>query len=168
MVCMPYLGHPVTQVAGTCIPFNEATTTCLVQSECDNWVEGGGATDVATYTVNFGRFSCVDGYCRPCNGTYWGNVTKTCTGWDHATQTGSSLPGETRSCNATTGWFIGGGHLDTPTPAPTTLAPTSPPSSSSTTAITSRGGSSTSDALTIEQRWSVLFVSTMMLTVSVL
>ena len=148
--CRPYLGRPDNVYAdGYCVPFDEATKTCTSTLDCDVYQVGFQTLT----TLRLGRFSCVNGYCRPCNTTYWGNATKTCTAWDHTTQTGSSRPGETRSCNAM-GYLVGGGALATTQPPPST---TPPPSATATAASTTTasatnaagGTTTTSDGVSV-------------------
>lgn len=163
--CRPFLGRPDNTYAdGYCYPFEESTRACVTPADCDVYQAG---FETLT-TIRFWRFSCVDGYCRPCNAvrtlsisarsdlqpeslspqTHWGNTTKTCTAWDHVTQTGSSRPGETRSCNAQ-GYLIGAGVLATTQPPPTT---TPPPATTTVTTVgtttskppTTTGGGATS------------------------
>jgi hypothetical protein len=133
--CRPFLGRPDNTYAdGYCTPFDESTKTCFTTLDCDTYTYGY----LTLTTLRLGRFSCVNGFCRTCNISYWGaGVVKNCTTWNHVTQTGSSRPGETREC-AATGYLIGGGALATTPPPPTT---TTPPSATSVTTKPSTTGS---------------------------
>ncbi len=135
--CRPFLGRPdATYMDGYCYPFDRATQGCSNAADCDFWQYG----NINGEQVNFGRFSCVGGFCRPCNQSYYGvNVTKTCGPWNHASQTGSSRPGETRMCGAD-GYYVGGGQVNI------TAAPTPSPSPATITTTTTGGSSTTSAA----------------------
>lgn len=115
--CRPFLGRPDNvYAAGYCTPFDQSTKACFTTLDCDTYTVGFTTLE----TLRLGRFSCVNGFCRPCNQSYWGvGVVKNCTAWNRVTQTGSSRPGETREC-AATGYLIGGGTLATTAPPPST------------------------------------------------
>lgn len=129
--CRPWQFRPDdTFLDGTCVPFDQGGKSCFSNADCDVWTYGYYAP---LTTVRLWRFSCVGGFCRPCdpsNTTYW-NGTKICTAWDHKTQTGSSRPGETRTCGPD-GYLVGGGVLATTQPPPST----SPPPSITTNVVT--------------------------------
>ncbi len=141
--CRPWQDRPDdTFLDGTCVPFDESTQKCFSDADCDVWTFGLYAP---LTTVRLWRFTCLGGYCRPCNPanvTYW-NGTKLCTAWDHVTQTGSSRPGETRTCGSD-GYLVGGGVLATTLPPPTTA----PPPSATTTTTTTTGGATHATAST--------------------
>lgn len=112
---------------GKCVPFDRAGTGCNSNLDCPILVStSSGSTAV-------GYWSCVSGFCRPCNQTTYGTAAITCAGGSPYPQ--SSRPGETRQCGAD-GYWIGGGAINvggsTTSAAPTSAPATSPaPSSSS-------------------------------------
>lgn len=142
--CRPFLGRPDNVYAnGYCTPFDQATKACFTTLDCDTYTYGF----LTLETLRLGRFSCVNGFCRPCNQSYWGaGVVKNCTAWNHVTQTGSSRPGETREC-AATGYLIGGGALATTAPPPTTTAPPSVTTVTTKPSTTGSGPTTSSSAM---------------------
>ena len=133
--CRPFTGsvNPNTPPAGICVQFDRSFQTCTTPQDCDGWVVGANNEQ-----VYYDRFSCVNGFCRQCNSTYFANATINCLLWNTTTQTGSSRPGETRSCTAD-GVLVGGGAI-TATNPPTSAPPPSTTGAAGSTGTTTSGG----------------------------
>jgi hypothetical protein len=120
---------------GTCQPFNSGSIACTSTRQCYDNLE------------NY-YWSCVGGFCRPCNTTFYGTSVTTCGGG--SPYPASSRPGETRQCGSD-GYFVGGGAI--------TSVPTSPSSSTTgTTAPRTSAASTYSSSLSLVVAVALMFL----------
>ncbi len=142
--CRPAL-PTIAQQAGTCVPFDRSLRACLSPSDCDVWSYFDG---VNNNIMDYRRFSCINGYCRPCNQSYAGTGNYSCASWNHAAQNGSSRPGEVRWCDAN-GYWQGTVLPSNTVPSPTTAGTTSAVTAGGTTTTTSSTTTSASAMMSI-------------------
>jgi hypothetical protein len=113
--CMP---SAISSNYGQCLPFQMSGRVCTSPIQCFD--------AVGNY-----YWSCVGGFCRQCNQTFYGTQTRTCGGG--SPYPASSRQGETRTCQSDGTW-LGGGAISvqqggSPTPAPAPPGSTTTPPS---------------------------------------